>query len=232
VPDSVLPLRDINPTRRVPFVTYLFIALNLAVYVYQFLRLSPVENELFVHRHGVVPLFLLSGYGPSLSTLLSSMFMHGGLAHLASNMWFLHIFGDNVEDLLGHFRYVLFYVCSGVAAALVHALTDPGSQVPMVGASGAISGVLGGYLLLFPRARVVTFFPLFFLFELPAFLFILVWFAINLFSGFGSLGTGQGAGVAFFAHVGGFVCGFGWLLLFGRPKQEARSYLDTRLSRR
>jgi membrane associated rhomboid family serine protease len=228
----VLPLRDINPTHRVPYVTYLLIALNLAVYVYQFLRLSPVENELFVHRHGVVPLFLLSGYGPSLSTLLSSMFMHGGLAHLASNMWFLHIFGDNVEDLLGHFRYVMFYVCSGVAAALVHALTDPGSQVPMVGASGAISGVLGGYLLLFPRARVVTFFPLFFLFELPAFLFILVWFGINLFSGFGTLGSGHGAGVAFFAHVGGFASGFALLLLFGRPKQPARSFLGTSLQRR
>jgi membrane associated rhomboid family serine protease len=228
----VLPLRDINPTRRVPYVTYLFIALNLAVYVYQFLRLSPVENELFVHRHGVVPLFLLSGYGPSVSTLLSSMFMHGGLLHLASNMWFLHIFGDNVEVMLGHFRYVLFYLCSGIAAALVHALTDPGSQLPLVGASGAISGVLGGYLLMFPRARVVTFFPLFFLFELPAFLFILVWFAINLFSGFGALGTGHGAGVAFFAHIGGFVSGFAWLLLFGRPKPDTHGYLGAGLERR
>jgi membrane associated rhomboid family serine protease len=228
----VLPLRDINPTRRVPYVTYLFISLNLAVYVYQFLRLSPVQNELFVHRHGVVPLFLLSGYGPSLSTLLSSMFMHGGLAHLASNMWFLHIFGDNVEDQLGHFRYIVFYVCSGIVASLVHALTDPSSQIPLVGASGAISGVLGGYLMLFPRARVVTFFPLFFLFELPAFLFILVWFAINLFSGFGTLGTGHGAGVAFFAHVGGFISGFAWLLLFGRPKPSSGGYLGAGMQRR
>jgi membrane associated rhomboid family serine protease len=227
----VLPLRDINPTRRVPYVTYLFIAANLAVYVYQFLTLSPVENELFVHRHGVVPLFLLSGYGPSLSTLLSSMFMHGGLAHMASNMWFLHIFGDNVEDVLGHFRYTLFYVFSGVAAAVVHAVIEPGSQLPLVGASGAISGVLGGYLLMFPRARVVTFFPLFFLFELPAFLFILVWFGIQLFSGFGTLGRGEGAGVAFFAHVGGFVTGFAWLLLFGRPKPDARVYLGPQLRR-
>jgi membrane associated rhomboid family serine protease len=228
----VLPLRDINPTRRVPYVTYLFIAANLAVYVYQFLTLSPVENELFVHRHGVVPLFLLSGYGPSLSTLLSSLFMHGGLAHMASNMWFLHIFGDNVEDMLGHFRYILFYVFCGIAAAVAHAVIEPGSQLPLVGASGAISGVLGGYLLMFPRARVVTFFPLFFLFELPAFLFILVWFGIQLFSGFGTLGRSEGAGVAFFAHVGGFVAGFAWLLLFGRPKHDPRVYLGPQLRRR
>jgi membrane associated rhomboid family serine protease len=221
----VLPLRDINPTRHVPYVTYVLIAANLAVNVYQLLALSPVENELFVRRHGVVPLFLMSGYGPSLSTLLSSMFMHGGLVHMASNMWFLHIFGDNVEDALGHFRYALFYVFSGIAAALAHALIEPASQLPLVGASGAISGVLGGYLLMFPRARVVTFFPLFFLFELPAFLFILVWFGIQLFSGFGTLGTGQSTGVAFFAHVGGFAAGFAWLLLFGRPRQDPKVYL-------
>jgi membrane associated rhomboid family serine protease len=227
----VLPLRDINPTRRVPYVTYLFIALNLAVFVYQFLTLSQLENELFVHRHGVIPLFLLSGYGPALSTLFSSMFMHGGLGHLASNMWFLHIFGDNVEDVLGHFRYALFYLCSGIAAALAHAFIEPGSQLPLVGASGAISGLLGGYLLMFPRARVLTWL-LIFMVEIPAFVFILGWFGLQVFFGFGSLATNQSAGVAFFAHVGGFVAGFGWLLLFGRPKPDPRTYLGPQLSRR
>jgi membrane associated rhomboid family serine protease len=228
----VLPLRDINPTRRVPYVTYLFIALNLGVFAYQFLSLSPVENQLFVHRHGVVPLFLLSGYGPSLSTLVSSTFMHGGIAHLGSNMWFLHIFGDNVEDALGHFRYAAFYLCAGVAAAIAHAFMEPGSQLPLVGASGAISGVLGGYLLMFPRARVVTFVPLFFLFELPAFVFILIWFGIQVFSGFGALGSAQNVGVAFFAHVGGFLAGVAWLLLFGRPKQDPHVDLEAQLARR
>ena len=230
-PVFVLPLRDINPTRRVPYVTYGLIALNLGVFAYQLLALSPVENELFVHRHGVVPLFLLSGYGPALSTLLSSMFMHGNLAHIASNMWFLHIFGDNVEDALGHFRYLLFYLFGGVAASVAHAFMDPGSQLPLVGASGAISGVLGGYLLMFARARVVTFIPPFFLLELPAFVFILIWFGINVLSGFGSLGSAQQVGIAFFAHVGGFLAGVIWLVVLGRPKQDPRVYLGPQLRR-
>lgn len=227
----MIPLRDINPTRRPPYVSYALIALNLAVFAYQFLSLSPLENSLFVRRHGVVPMFLLSGYAPSLSTLLSSMFMHGGLLHLVSNMWFLHIFGDNVEDAMGHLRYAAFYLFSGVAAALAHAFVDPASQLPMVGASGAISGVLGAYLMMFPRARVVTL-VFVFLLELPAILFILVWFGIQLSSGFGSLGTQQGAGVAFFAHVGGFVAGVVWILVFGRPQAGPRAYLGPRLSSR
>jgi membrane associated rhomboid family serine protease len=227
----VLPLRDINPTRRLPYVTYVLIALNLAVFAYQFLSLSPLDNQLLVRRHGVIPMFLFSGYGPSLSTLLTSMFLHGGLLHLLSNMWFLHIFGDNVEDAMGHARYALFYLSTGVVAALVHALTDPGSQLPMIGASGAISGVLGGYLLMFPRARVVTLFVVF-LIELPAILFILAWFGLQLFSGFGELGSNRGAGVAFFAHVGGFLAGVGWLIIFGKPKLEPRTYLGARIPTR
>jgi membrane associated rhomboid family serine protease len=226
----VLPLHDINPARRVPFVTYLLIALNLAMFVYQYLTLSPLENQLFVRQHGVVPLFLLSGYGPAVSTLFSSMFLHAGLGHLASNMWFLHIFGDNVEDAMGHARYALFYLFSGVAAALVHAFIDPGSQLPLVGASGAISGVLGAYLLMYPKARVLTFF--FFLFELPAFLFIVVWFGMQVYSGFGTLGIEKGAGVAFFAHVGGFVAGVLWLLVLGKPKLPPRAYLGPRVPTR
>jgi membrane associated rhomboid family serine protease len=227
----VLPLRDINPTRRLPYVTYVLIALNLAVFVYQFLSLSPLDNQLLVRRHGVIPIFLFSGYGPALSTLVTSMFLHGGLMHLVSNMWFLHIFGDNVEDALGHLRFAVFYLATGVVAALVHAATDPGSQLPMIGASGAISGVLGGYLLMFPRARVVTLFVVF-LVELPAILFILAWFGLQLFSGFGELGTNRGAGVAFFAHVGGFLAGVLWLLILGKPKLEPRAYLGDRIPTR
>jgi membrane associated rhomboid family serine protease len=224
----LIPLRDINPTRRAPYVSYALIVLNLVVFAYQYLSLSPLENALFLRKHGVIPLFLLSGYAPSLSTLFSSMFMHGGLLHLVSNMWFLHIFGDNVEDAMGHLRYALFFVFSGVVAALVHALTDPGSQLPMVGASGAISGVLGAYLLMFPRARVITL-ALVFLVEVPAILFILVWFGMQLSSGFGELGSQHGAGVAFFAHVGGFAAGVAWIVVFGRPRPSAPKYLGPRL---
>jgi membrane associated rhomboid family serine protease len=227
----VLPLRDINPTRRLPYVTYALIAANLAVFAYQFLRLSPLDNQLLVRTHGVIPMFLFSGYGPSLSTLVTSMFLHGGLLHLLSNMWFLHIFGDNVEDAMGHLSFAVFYLVTGIVAALVHALTDTGSELPMIGASGAISGVLGGYLLMFPRARVVTLFVVF-LIELPAILFILAWFCLQVFSGFGELGSNRGAGVAFFAHVGGFVAGLLWLLIFGKPKLEPRAYLGPRIPTR
>lgn len=229
----MIPLRDINPTRRVPYVTYAFIALNIAVFVYQYILLPPAANEIVLHRHGVVPSFLLSGYGPSLSTPITSMFMHGGLGHLMSNMWFLHVFGDNVEDVLGRVRFVLFYLFTGVVAVLAHVLIQPESNLPLVGASGAISGVLGGYVLLYPRARVVTFVPIFFFFELPAFFFILVWFGMQVLSGYGSLSATDTAGIAFFAHIGGFLAGVAFLLLGGRPKRRGPvTYLGPRVSPR
>jgi membrane associated rhomboid family serine protease len=229
----VIPLRDINPTRRVPYVTYTFIAVNIAVFIYQYIVLTPTLNEALVLRHGVVPHYLLSGYGPSLSTPVTSMFMHGGLGHLMSNMWFLHVFGDNVEDALGRGRYLFFYLLTGIAAVVAHALIQPNSELPLVGASGAISGVLGGYVLLYPRARVVTFVPIFFFFELPAVFFILVWFGMQVLSGYGSLSSTETAGIAFFAHIGGFVAGVAFLLLGGRPKQRGPvTYLGPRVSTR
>jgi membrane associated rhomboid family serine protease len=229
----VLPLRDINPTQRVPVVTYGLILINVAVFVYQFLVLDPVASRAFVEQHGVVPYFLTSGYARSLSTPITSMFLHGGVAHLLSNMWFLHVFGDNVEDLLGHARFVAFYLLTGIAAVLGHVLIDPTSTLPLVGASGAISGVLGAYVLMFPQARVVTFVPIFFLFEIPAFFFILVWFVMQVFSGFGSLATPQSPGVAFFAHIGGFVAGVVLLLAMGIPKRRRPiARLGPRISRR
>jgi membrane associated rhomboid family serine protease len=227
----VIPLRDINPTRRAPLATYAIIALNLALFVYQYIVLTPTLNELVVRRHGVVPYYLLSGYGPALSTPITSMFMHGGLAHLLSNMWFLHVFGDNVEDMLGRVRFVLFYLFTGVLAVAAHVLIQPDSRLPLVGASGAISGVLGAYVLLFPRARVVTFFPIFFFFELPAFFFILLWFALQVFSGCGSLSSTETSGIAFFAHVGGFLAGVAFMLVAGKPKQPV-GYLGPRISTR
>jgi membrane associated rhomboid family serine protease len=224
----VIPLRDINPTQRAPFVVYGIILLNVVVFVYQFLLLDTNESQVLVERHGVVPFFLLSGYAPSLSTPVSSMFMHGGLYHLLSNMWFLHVFGDNVEDRLGHLRFFIFYLLTGVAAVLVHALMAPSSTIPLVGASGAISGVLGAYILMFPRTRIVTFVFIFFV-EVPAFIFIFVWFVMQVSSGCGTLVTPSEAGVAFFAHIGGFVAGVLLLLISGVPKQQPIAQLGPRM---
>jgi membrane associated rhomboid family serine protease len=230
--DNVIPLRDINPTRRVPYVTYAFIAINIAFFVYQYVELTPTQNQLFVNQHGVVPFYLLSGYGPALSTPFTSMFMHGGLAHLMSNMWFLHVFGDNVEDALGSVRFVVFYFFTGVVAVLAHSLAQPGSQLPLVGASGAISGVLGAYVLMYPRARVVTFVPIFFFFELPAAFFILLWFGMQVFSSCGSLSSTETAGIAFIAHIGGFLGGIVFMLAAGRPRRGPVTYLGPRVSSR
>ena len=226
----LLPLRDINPTRRVPVLTYVLIAVNLAVFAYQAFLLNGDQNSLFVQQHGVIPYCLFSGYGPSLSTPFTSMFMHGGLAHVAFNMWFLHVFGDNVEDTLGHFRYLALYFVAGVVAVIAHALTNPMSQMPLVGASGAISGVLGAYIMLHPHARVVTWALVIFVVELPAFVFLIVWFGTQLLSGFSSLGGVDPSGVAFFAHIGGFVAGVLFVLVTGKPKPMP--YLGPRWSAR
>lgn len=232
-PTHVFLLRDINPTRRRPLATYLLIALNIAVFCYQFFVLSGAANEAFVLRHGVVPIYLLSGYGPALSTPFSSMFIHGSLLHLFSNMLFLGVFGDNVEDALGHARFVLFYLVTGLAAVLTHALIDPNSQVPLVGASGAISGVLGAYVVLFPRVRIVTWLVV--QFEVSALFYIAMWFGLQVWSALGSLARTapripgmEGAGVAFFAHVGGFVTGVLLLFILGRPRGPA-TYLGPRI---
>lgn len=226
----MIPLRDNNPTQRVPYVTYAFIAINIAFFVYQYVELTPPQNEAFVNQHGVVPYYLLSGYGPALSTPFTSMFMHGGLAHLMGNLWFLHVFGDNVEDALGHLRYVAFYFFTGVVAVIAHSLASPGSQLPLVGASGAISGVLGAYVLMYPRAKVVTFF-LFFFFELPAGFFILLWFGMQVFSNCSQSST-ETAGVAFMAHIGGFLAGIAFMLTAGRPRRGPVTYLGPRISTR
>jgi membrane associated rhomboid family serine protease len=148
------------------------------------------------------------------------MFMHGGFMHIIGNMWFLHVFGDNVEDALGTPRFVLFYLATGLAAVVGQYLSGPDSAIPMVGASGAIAGVLGGYLRLFPHARIVTLIPIFVVMvmrELPAFIFLFVWFGLQFLQGVGSLGVHTG--VAFFAHIGGFVAGVVLVTLFGRRKR-------------
>lgn len=215
----MIPLRDIHPTRSTPWATYALLAINVAVFLYQ-VSLGPIAGPQLVLRFGMIPHALTdTAVLASLATPLTSMFLHGGWLHLIFNVWFLHIFGDNVEDALGKVRFVLFYVATGLVAALAHTLADPESTVPMVGASGAISGVLGAYVRMYPGARIVALIPFFVVMlvrELPAGFFIAFWFIGQLLSGAGTLGrASSGAGgVAFFAHIGGFVAGVALLGLF------------------
>lgn len=206
----MFPLRDRLPSRTTPFVTWLLIAANVLAFLYE-LAMLEAAGDRFVLTWGFVPqLFALDPAGQAI-TVFSAMFLHGGWLHLAGNMLFLWIFGDNVEDRLGHFRYLTFYLVAGAAAAAAQFLVDPGAHVPMVGASGAIAGVLGAYVLLYPRVRVLVAFPILFFiqfFELPAWIVIGEWFLLQLFNGALSLGPRPaGGGVAFFAHIGGFVAG-------------------------
>jgi membrane associated rhomboid family serine protease len=220
----MIPLRDINPTRSTPVATYTLLVTNVAVFLYQ-VSLGPGAGEAFVMRFGMIPYYLTdSVHLPSFTTPLTSMFLHGGWLHLIFNVWFLHVFGDNVEDALGKTRFVAFYVATGLAAALAQTLVDPGSRVPMVGASGAISGVLGAYVRMYPGARVVTLIPFFVLMlirHVPAGFFIAFWFIGQLVSGMGSLGRSSGGGIAFFAHIGGFVAGLLLLGLFRGRRRPA-----------
>jgi membrane associated rhomboid family serine protease len=213
----MIPLRDTNPSRTVPFITYALIAANLMVFLYEFSLPERLLTAL-IFEYGVIPARLLYDVSVgdigllTLRPLLISMFLHGGWLHLLGNMLFLYIFGDNVEDRFGHGRFLFFYIIAGIAAALTQVVINPASEMPMVGASGAIAGVLGAYVLMFPTARVVTLIPVFIFFfpivELPAFVFLGVWFLMQMLSGLLSLGIAADAGgVAWWAHIGGFATG-------------------------
>ena len=204
----MFPIRDHNRSHRTPFVTYALIALNVIVFV-SYLPLLNDEARLiaFFDRWALVPAELVARH--DIYTLLTSMFLHGGFMHLAGNMLFLYIFGDNMEAAFGHVRFLAFYLACGIAAALAQVIPHPGSMVRMVGASGAIAGVLGGYLLLFPRARVDVVLILVIVlrvFTLPAWGVLGFWFAIQSFNSYTEFGL-EGGGVAHMAHVGGFVAG-------------------------
>ena len=203
----MFPIRDHNPSGRTPYVTRWLIGLNVVIFAsYWFGLGSDMAVARFFMEWGLVPARI--AFGEGYWTFLTSMFLHGGWLHLLGNMLFLHVFGDNLEDRMGHGRFLLFYLGAGIAAALAQMLADPASTAPMVGASGAIAGVLGGYLLLYPRARVdvVFIFIVFFkVFPIPAWITLGVWFALQLFSG-ATVPTDTG-GVAYWAHVGGFVAG-------------------------
>lgn len=221
----MIPLHDDNPTERTPIVTMLFIALCVAVFLYQ-ASLPPGPGETFVFQYGAIP-SVLFGYAqlpeeaavaiPPAMTLLTSMFLHGGWMHLIGNMLYLWVFGNNIEDAMGHARFVVFYILCGILAALSHAATDPSSQIPMVGASGAISAVLGAYLLLYPRAHVLVLIPGIGMTRVAAGIVLGMWFVTQLVSGGMSIGA-KGGGVAFFAHIGGFVAGMALIGLFKRPE--------------
>ena len=198
----VIPLRDTIPSSRVPVVNYTIIGINVVVFLHEVTLGSRAESFLFTY--GLVPREF------TLATLFTSMFVHAGWLHVLGNMLYLYIFGDNVEDRLGHVRYVLFYLLCGAAAGATHALTAVHSGVPVVGASGAIAGVSGAYFLFFPNSRVVTILPIFIfiqIVEVPAVFFLLIWFMWQLVSGVATLGVASQGGVAVWAHVGGFIAG-------------------------
>ena len=209
----MIPIRDDNPTRRVPIVNYLLLGLNIAVWLWE-LTVEQSGATWLTAAYGLVPRRFLGDPAGEAFTVVMSMFMHGSWAHVGGNMLFLYIFGDNVEDALGHSRYLAFYLLSGLCAAAAQIFVGPNSMIPMVGASGAIAGVLGGYMVLFPRAPITVLnpiFPMWFLFGpllvFPAWLVMGEWFLMNFFMGTGSLGLASQGGVAFFAHIGGFLSG-------------------------
>ena len=217
----MIPLRDDNPTSITPFITIGFIAACILVFLYQVL-LGGRGGQIFVLQFGAIPAVLFGDKFlprdmvaiPASFSLITSMFLHGGFMHLGGNMLYLWIFGNNIEDVMGHRRFIAFYLICGIIAAMTHAFLNPGSEIPMVGASGAISGVLGAYLLLFPRAQVLVLIPLgFFMYtvNIPAGLVLGFWFLLQFFNSAVSSG---GGGVAWFAHIGGFIAGMALIGFF------------------
>ena len=222
----MIPISDQNPTRHTPVVNYLLIAANVAVFLL-FLTAGS-KQETLVYQYALIPANFTTLNLGNITDIFTSMFMHGGWAHILGNMLYLWIFGDNVEDRMGSIPYLIFYLAGGVVASLAHIFTNPGSQIPTVGASGAIAAVLGAYLVLYPRSRVLTFIPLGFFMRLtlvPASLVLGLWFILQLFSGVLSLGGPDVGGVAFWAHIGGFAFGALIALLFLR-RQEPSSIVN------
>lgn len=225
----MFPLRDNIPSRHTPVVTWTLLGLNVVAFLWS-LGLDPVQEFKVFHLLGVVPAryfhtqwAALQGYPDGLLLPLAThMFLHAGWLHVIANMWTLWIFGDNVEDVMGPWRFLLFYLLCGLGALFVHMVTGPDSMVPVVGASGAIAGVMGAYFFLYPHARVVTFLPIFiipFVVEIPAVFYLGAWFLTQVFSGM--LAPSGGGGVAWWAHIGGFVTG---MLLLRFFRDDSRCY--------
>jgi membrane associated rhomboid family serine protease len=234
-----IPIGDATRSRTFPVVTVAFIILNVLVFLFE-LSLGTGGFRAFTMAFGNIPFEMVTGQdipprGPSpiYLTLLTAMFMHGGFGHLLGNMLYLWVFGDNVEDSMGHVKYLLFYLVCGVAASLAHIFSDPGSRIPAVGASGAISGVLGAYMMLHPTGQIRTLW-IFLIFirviYLPAWLLLGAWFIFQLLPGLQTLGGGQESGIAFWAHIGGFVAGAVLIFLFRDPQRgpAAEGWWDSR----
>ena len=221
----MIPLRDVVPSRTTPYITITIIALNALAWLFELSLPHDVLNE-FIRFYGVVP----AAFAPA--TLITSMFLHGSWSHVLGNMWYLWIFGDNVEDRVGHGRFIIFYLLCGIVAALGQVAVAPHSTLPTIGASGAIAGVMGAYFVLYPRSRVLTLIPWIFLqiVELPAIVLLGFWFVMQLFSAgtIAMTASSGGGGVAFAAHVAGFIVGMGGVFVFRKraldPWDQARGY--------
>jgi len=246
----MFPYRDHNPSGTVPVVTMVLIALNCLAFFVELQQGQGLDD--FIRGYGLTPRRVFASTAPDPAppvvwpwapeerqvysvpvwlTFFTSMFLHGGWMHLLGNMWYLWIFGDNVEDRMGHFRFLLFYLLCGLAAALAQTVVNSGSNVPMVGASGAIAGVLGAYLIAFPYARVSTLIFLGFFItvvQMPAFVVLGFWFLLQFFSGMGAMTLAETGGVAWWAHIGGFVVGMALLFVFQKPEAKRRAYVHSR----
>ncbi len=217
----MIPLKDNNPTRTFPFITIALIVINCILFIIELTQGKYLIT--FIESFGCIPYEITIGtdvepfiFFPVRLTIITSMFLHGGWMHLVGNMLYLWIFGNNIEDRLGHFRFIIFYLFIGVIASLTQIMVNPFSTIPQIGASGAVSGILGAYILLFPKTKVLTLIPLFYIIRiisLPAFVVLGFWIVLQIINGFVSLSYTAQGGVAFFAHIGGFIAG----LLFIKP---------------
>lgn len=219
----MIPIRDHNPSGRTPYVTYSLIGLNVAVFVYM-IFLGDAGLTQLIQQYAIVPANIVAGQ--NLVTLLTAMFLHAGFAHIIGNMLFLNIFGDNLEDRLGYIRYLGFYLLAGLAGSALQIVVDPSSTIPNLGASGAIAGVMGGYLVLFPRERIDVLWTFGFLgvSTVPAAAMLFYWILFQFIASAGSFAS-QGGGVAYFAHIGGFAFGYLVTRLFIKPKPTAARWV-------
>jgi membrane associated rhomboid family serine protease len=221
----MIPLYDTVRSRRFPAINLMLIVMNVLAFLYE-IRMDPSALRAFIFEWGLIPARLLSDPSTAWMTIFTSMFLHGGWFHIINNMWVLFIFGDNVEARMGDVRYLIFYLLSGVAAVLLQTYVLSSSAEPMIGASGAVAGVLGAYLILFPHSRIASLVPILFIFtiiEIPAVIFLLFWFASQLYSGLFAIQGSSGSGIAWWAHIGGFLFGSSMVFFF-RPRITSRSY--------
>lgn len=224
----MLPLYDTVRSRKFPLINVTLIAANILAFLYEF-QLSSSELKNFIYTWGLVPAHLISNPATAWVTIFTAMFLHGSWIHLLGNMWFLYIFGDNIEARLGGVRYLIFYLLSGVAAVFLQTYILSTSQDPMIGASGAIAGVLGAYLVSFPRSRIASLVPILFIFtivEIPAVIFLIFWFIIQVYSGLFVMQGASASGIAWWAHIGGFVFGVITVPFFARRPAYRNRYQE------